>query len=541
MSTIQRKLWKYHGGLHLKDHKTISNSSESAELPLPKRLTIPMKQHIGEAAQPIVKVGDTVLKGEMIAEASGKVSAPIHAPTSGTIIEIASLPMPHPSELDVLSIVLESDGKDQWCELSPIENYRHVSSEDLRNRIRDAGIVGLGGAGFPSYIKLDPGQHFAIETLILNGAECEPYITCDDRLMRERPDAILDGARIMRHALHAKRCIIAIEDNKAEAFDALNMAQSQSGQSDIEVVMVPTLYPTGGERQLIKVLTGKEVPSQGRTLDIGIICHNVATATSVADAIIDGIPLISRMVTVSGESITNPQNICAPIGTPIEALLNFAGTKGDTNTRLVMGGPMMGVSLKDSSLPVVKTSNCFLLQPEPTPLTESACIRCGECARVCPADLLPQQLYWHARAKDFDKVQDFNLFDCIECGCCSWVCPSNIPLVHYYRFAKTEVWAQEREKEAAGIARMRHEFKQERIEKAAQEKAERMRKKKAALKNKGDTKGKGDDAKKAAIKAAMERAKAKREANAADQADTSAPEPTTPSTESTESQSQGES
>jgi len=525
MSTIHRKLWKYHGGLHLQDHKSISSGRESSELPLPARLTLPMQQHIGEAAHPIVKVGDTVLKGAMIAEASGKVSAPIHAPTSGTIVEIAPMPMPHPSGLDVLSIVLESDGEDRWCELHPIENYRHVTPEELRERIRDAGIVGLGGAGFPSYIKLDPGQHFSIDTLILNGAECEPYITCDDRLMRERPDAIMEGARIMRHALHAKRCIIAIEDNKKEAFDALNEAQNQSGQNDIELVLVPTLYPTGGERQLIKVLTGKEVPSQGRTLAIGIISHNVATAAAVADAIIDGIPLINRIVTVTGESLIQPQNVRVPIGAPITALLDYAGReqRSDDETSLVMGGPMMGIALSDYSLPVIKTTNCLLLQPPQPLLPENPCIRCGECDKVCPADLLPQQLFWYSRARELEKVQDYNLFDCIECGCCSWVCPSNIPLVHYYRFAKTEVWAEERDKKAADIARGRHEYRLERKEQAEREKAERMRKKKAMLKSK--EKGKDDAAKKAAIAAAMARVKTKRDAKTDEPPQTDQPSP----------------
>jgi electron transport complex protein RnfC len=511
MSTITRKLWKYHGGLHLEQHKKLSSDRPSNTLPLPKRLTIPMQQHIGEAALPIVKVGDRVLKGEMIAEASGTVSAPIHAPTSGTITAITAMPIPHPSALATLTITMESDGKEQWCELHPVDNYHHTSTEELCERIRAAGIVGLGGAGFPSYIKLNPGQHIGIDTLILNGAECEPYITCDDRLMREQPQAILDGARIMRHALHAKRCIIAIEDNKPEAFKALNDAQSRSGQNDIELVLVPTLYPTGGERQLIKVLTGREVPSQGRTIDIGIISHNVSTAAAVADAIIDGIPLISRMVTITGESITTPQNIIAPIGAPIDELLDFAGREHQGDNQLVMGGPMMGVLLPDGTLPVIKTSNCFLLQPRGPALPEGPCIRCGECALVCPAELLPQQLYWHSRARELDKAQDYNLFDCIECGCCSWVCPSNIPLVHYYRFAKTAVWAQEREKEAANIARRRHEFRLERHERAEREKAARLAQKKAALSDK--VSGTDDASKKAVIQAAMDRARAKREGN----------------------------
>jgi len=509
------KLWSFNGGLHLPDHKALSNGESIVEATLPKQLVLPLQQHIGAPAKPLVEVGDRVLKGQMIAHAEGFVSVPLHAPTSGSIIAIEERAVPHPSALMAQCIVIETDGLDEWCELTPVSDYTSRDPSELRNIIRDAGIVGLGGAGFPSFIKLNPGGRTAIETLILNGAECEPYISCDDRLMRERPEEIIAGARIMRHALHARHVVIGIEDNKPEAFAALDTLLKRLGSEGIGVVQIPTLYPTGGEKQLIKVLTGKEVPSGGLPLDIGVVCHNVATAAAVHRAIDRGEPLISRIVTVSGHGINRPRNVETLFGTPIQHLLEQCGGTTPQSRRLVMGGPLMGIPLQDSSLPIIKTGNCILAisdedmgQSGP----ELACIRCGECAKVCPATLLPQQLYWYARAKDFDKVQDYNLFDCIECGCCAYVCPSNLPLVHYYRFAKTTIWAQERDRKASDLARERHEFREFRQEREKAERAEKLAKKKAALEG-GAGKESGEDAKKAAIKAAMERAKAKRETN----------------------------
>ncbi len=507
MSGMTRTLHAFPGGLHMPDNKAMSLGTPIAVMPLPKRLVIPLQQHIGAPAKPIVKVGDRVLKGQVLARPEGFVSVPVHAGTSGTVVAIEALPVPHPSGMEAPCIVIETDGEDRCVEQACYPDYDGMDESELRNIIRDAGIVGLGGAGFPAFIKLNPGARTELDTLILNGAECEPYITCDDMLMRERADEVIMGARIMRYALHAKQCLIGIEDNKPEAIAALREALEHLDEKEIEVVEVPTRYPTGGEKQLIKILTGKEVPSQGLPIDISIVCHNVATAASVYRAVDRGEPLISRIVTVTGHGAAHPQNLEVLIGTPVEDVIAAAGGDNGVPYSLLMGGPMMGIELGSGKIPTTKTANCLLLatlkdKPERGPAR--SCIRCGECASVCPMQLMPQQMYWHARARDFDKVQDFNLFDCIECGCCAYVCPSNIPLVQYYRFAKNEIWAQERERKASDKARERHEFRQFRIEREKEEKAARHKAKAAAVQS-------GDDDKQAAIKAAMERAKAKRE------------------------------
>lgn len=515
MTTPSAKLSHFHGGLHLAGHKEESTRTPVVAAALPARLYLPLQQHIGEPAEPIVSVGEQVLKGQQIAHAHGYISVPIHASSSGTVVEIAAHPVPHPSGMRAPCIVIETDGEDRWTRLQPLNiDFRDLNPSALRNRLRETGIVGLGGAGFPSFIKLNPGARTFIDTLILNGAECEPWITCDDMLMREHAREVIQGARIMRHALQAKQCIIGIEDNKPEAYAALSAA-AQEYNGEIDITAVPTLYPTGGEKQLIKVLTGKEVPCNGLPLDIGIVCHNVGTAAAVCQAILHGKPLISRIVTVTGKGVREPKNMEVLLGTPMRELIDQCGGFTDNISHLIVGGPMMGYALHDDQAPVVKTTNCLLAtEKEDSPeKAQLPCIRCSACAQVCPAQLLPQQLYWYAHARDFDKTQDFHLFDCIECGCCAYVCPSHIPLVQYYRFAKTEIWAQEREKRSADIARQRHEFRIERLEREKREKEERLRRKKEAL-NKPREGGSTEDPKQAAIQAALARVRSKQEKSA---------------------------
>ncbi len=508
---MSRQLWSFHGGIHPPQYKELSNQRPIAQSSLAAELVIPLHQHIGQSPEPIVQVGDYVLKGQELAHAQGYVSAPVHASSSGTVVAIEERAIPHPSGLNALCVVLATDGEDRWLEQQLDErHYTAIEPSHLRNLIRSAGIVGLGGAGFPTFIKLNPTGR-VIDTLILNGVECEPYITCDDLLMRERSTEILAGIKIMRHALQAGEVLIAIEDNKPEAIAI--MQQAIANEPGIEVVSVPTRYPQGGEKQLIKVLTGKECPSSGLPFQIGVVLNNVATAYAIHRAVNHGQPLVSRIVTITGDGIKEPRNLEVPIGTPIQHLIDQCGGTSGEIERIIIGGPMMGFAMHSSAIPLIKTSNCILAtrQPEQPAAPEMPCIRCGACAEVCPVELLPQQLYWHARAKEFDKTQEYDLFDCIECGCCSYVCPSNIPLVHYYRFAKTEIWSQEREKEKADQARKRHEFRLSRIEREQAEKEARLALKRAAVQEKSETPDKGEAEKQALIQAALARAQAKKE------------------------------
>ena len=508
----QRKLWQFHGGLHLPDNKSISLQQPLAILPLPKQLIIPLQQHIGETPEIIVTVGEKVAKGQMLAKPSDYVSAPVHAPSSGTVTAIDEQEVPHPSGLKALCITLETDGNDQWSnDLPPaMESFQERPVAELKERIRWAGIVGLGGATFPTGVKLNPGPDKKIETLIVNGAECEPYITCDDSLMQHHAADIIHGIEIVMHILSADNCLVGIEDNKPLAIEKMRSALIERDLQNIEVVVIPTLYPSGGEKQLIQILTGREVPSHGLPSDIGIVCHNVATLSAISDAVLLGRPLISRIVTVTGAGVKQPRNVLVANGSPISALIEFAGGYNEHVDKLILGGPMMGFTLPTDRIPATKGTNCILVTTTDEIKTNTpamACIRCGKCAEVCPANLLPQQLYWFARSRDLDKVQDYDLFDCIECGCCAHVCPSHIPLVQYYRFAKTEVWAKEEEKRKSDIARRRHEFRDARLARIEAEKKARLRKKKEALeaKNSGTK-----DPKKAAIEAAMKRAAEKK-------------------------------
>lgn len=494
--------YDFPGGVHPAEHKTVSNRTPIAPGPKPAQLVLPLNMHLGAPARPIVAVGDRVLKGQMLAEPAGTVSAALHAPTSGTVVALGPRPIQHPSGMDALCIVLEPDGEDRWMERRPVADHTRLGPGKLIALLRDAGVAGLGGAGFPTSVKVNLGDHQRVEQLIINAVECEPYITADDRLMRERADEIVLGIQILQYLLNPHDTLIGIEDNKPEAIAALRAA---CADSDVEIRVVPTKYPSGGEKQLIQLLTGKEVPSGSIPAQCGVVCQNVGTAWAVKRAVHDGEPLLSRITTVTGDAVARPGNYEVWLGTPVADLLHHAGVDKERLGRLVMGGPMMGFTLHDPSVPVVKTSNCVIAAsaeelPEPPP--EQACIRCGACAEVCPANLLPQQLYWYAKTDDFERAQHHNLMDCIECGACAYVCPSHIPLVQYYRYAKGEIRTQTAEQIKADRARERFEARQARLEREQAEKEARRRARLEANRKKQEaaTDGGADDEKLAALK-----------------------------------------
>ncbi len=447
---------------------------------IPPQLVIPLSMHIGSPATPAVQVGDTVLKGQMIGTPSGPFSAAVHASSSGRVTAIENRPVPHASGLEAPCIVIETDGEDRAVDPQPMASYQDVPVPALIDHLRESGIAGMGGAGFPTAVKLTP--RYKIDTLILNGTECEPYITADHMLMRARAGAIVGGAKLLAHILgEPETILIGIEDNKP---DAIEIMQAACEDTRIEVVEFPTKYPSGGEKQLIEILTGKQVPSGSIPAEIGIVLQNVGTAAACWDAVDPGVPLTSRITTFVGESIKHSGNYTTRIGTPLSFALEQVGFEAGTADRVIVGGPMMGFAVSDHSIPATKITNC-VLAPSSTEISAPApaqpCIRCGQCAEACPAELLPQQLLWYSQARDHEKLDDYNLFDCIECGACSYVCPSNIPLVQYYRASKGEIREAQREKIKSDRARDRFEFRKLRLE---QEAAARQAKRRQRLESK---------------------------------------------------------
>jgi electron transport complex protein RnfC len=463
------KLFHFRGGVHPLEHKHSTADSAIRCLPIPKYLYIPLLQHIGVPAAAQVKVGEKVLKGQQLAHAQGTVSAAIHAPTSGVVLAISDRIAPHPSGLPVTTITLETDGLDQWIELEPISDPFALSPTEISERVGAAGIVGMGGAAFPSSVKLGASQHSPVHTLIINGAECEPYLTCDDRLMRERSIQAVEGIRIMQYALKAEKSVIVIEDNKRLATEAI--AAACKAHPDVSVVNVPTRYPMGSEKQMIQTVTGREVPAGGLGADIGVMVHNIGTAYAVYQALRFGKPLISRVVTVSGEAVTNPKNLEVPIGTPISELFDFCGGFTQEPARLLMGGPMMGQVLPSIKVPVVKGLNgvLALTQQEIASAQAGPCIRCGRCISACPIGLLPLEMAARVRGNDFTGALGFGLIDCIACGSCSYICPSHIPLVHYFNYAKGEMAQRQRMEQKATETRKLVEARKVRLNRLKRE------------------------------------------------------------------------
>ncbi|WP_040976265.1 electron transport complex subunit RsxC [Necropsobacter massiliensis] len=498
------KLWDFDGGIHPPDMKSQSNQTPITRAPLTERFYLPVKQHAGKAGNILVKAGEKVLKGQPLTLGEGLRALPVHAPTSGTVIQIAPHVAAHPSGLSELCIEIQADGLDQWRERQPIEDFLSRTPEQLIDTIYHAGIAGLGGAVFPTAAKIHSAEK-QVKLLIINGAECEPYISCDDRLMRDYPAEIIEGIRILRYILRPEKVVLAIEDNKAQAVAALRRALH--GANDIEIRVIPTKYPSGASKQLIQVLTGLEVPSGQRSSSIGVLMHNVGTAFAIKRAVIDDEPLIERVVTLTGDKIVHKGNQWVRLGTPIADLLQQTGYQYDDRFPVFMGGPMMGVILPDLNAPVTKITNCLLAPdhfeyapPEP----EQSCIRCSACSDACPVHLMPQQLYWFARSEDHEKSEQYALKDCIECGVCAYVCPSHIPLIQYFRQEKAKLWEMKEKAQKAEEAKIRFEARQARLEK--EEQARKARTQRAAENRRAElAQQKGEDP----VQAALARLKAK--------------------------------
>jgi electron transport complex protein RnfC len=466
MSAPTYDLGTVHGGLRLPSHKSESTQQAILEVPVPSQLVVPITQHVGDPAQPLVGIGERVLKGQTIADPDGTLGAPVHASSSGTVVAIEAWPVTRRNGGSAPCIVIECDGKDEAIQKkASTADFTAMAPPDLLKKILQGGIVGLGGAVFPTAQKLMQARTCKIDHLLLNGVECESYISCDDMLMRERAGEVISGAQILMHALQIDVCFLVVESDKPEAIRTLGDVLGDISDSRIILKQVPTIYPSGGEDQLVQLVTSREVPSGGLPSDVGCLVQNVGTAAAIHDWIIEKEPLISRITTVTGDGVVKPINVRARIGTTVADIIDLAGGYTDRAQQLIIGGPMTGKSVTTDRVPLVKATNCVLVSSEPpSPGPELPCIRCGDCASVCPVQLLPQQLFWYACADDEKKMRDFGLMDCIECGCCDLVCPSHIPLTADFRVAKGRIRELADEKARAARARLRFEARNDRLE-----------------------------------------------------------------------------
>ncbi|RRJ82910.1 electron transport complex subunit RsxC [Aestuariirhabdus litorea] len=435
------KLFGFRGGVHPHARKERTEQLPIIRLPLPRRLYVPLQQHIGEPAVAQVRPGQPVKRGELIGGSVEWLSAPVHAPADGTVVEVSEFASPHPAALPVTTAVIEvSAHQTPWR--VPAEDPFGLSPAELALRIRQAGIVGMGGATFPSAVKLDLARQHGVDTLIINGGECEPYLTCDDRLMRERGQQIVTGVALMLRCLEARRALILVEDNKEEALATLRTLCRE--QPQITTLSVPTRYPQGSQKQMIQSVLGREIPAGGHATDLGVVMHNVATAYAVYEALVDGKPLVSRIVTVGGGAVPRPANLEVPLGTLVEELLAYCGLEGEAYERLLVGGPMMGQWLPHPRVPVIKGSSGIIALSEAETRVEMPrpCIRCSRCVEVCPSGLLPLELAKRIRKEQFAAASELGLSDCIACGSCAYVCPAKIPLVQYFHYGKGQLQAR---------------------------------------------------------------------------------------------------
>lgn len=483
---IERRL---RGGIHPPENKELSAQNPVERLPLPEEVVLHLVAANGSLLEPLVEVGADVCTGQLIGRCPQGFAANVHASISGKVTAIEARPLAHTSGRSAPAIVISrnSDQADTPCPTNQPIDWKTASSEDLLAAIGQAGLVGLGGAAFPSAIKISGAKAKNIRTLIINAAECEPYITADDLLMQTQATELLEGIAILAKVLGVEEVLIGIEDNKPLAIQALDTALKDAPAelvSKVTINVVPTLYPSGGAKQLIYLLTGKEVPSKQRSVDLGILVHNPATVFALYQAICLGQPFIERLVTITGQGVGKPANYWVRLGTPLNELLKLAQAK-DTQ-RLIIGGPMMGFTLPSTNFWLNKNINCLLLPTEkelPLPGPELPCIRCGMCELACPVGLLPQQLYFYAANASYEAAANYNLADCIECGACAWVCSSEIPLVQYYRHAKAELKTLAEEAKKAELAKQRFEARNARLEAIAQEReAKRLARAEAAAK-----------------------------------------------------------